>query len=127
MAAIRGRNTKPELTVRRLLHRLGFRYLLHGRGLPGKPDLVFPSRRKVVFIHGCYWHSHACRLGAVVPATRTDFWQAKRGGTVQRDARNLSALNAAGWQSLVVWECELRDREKLTAQLVGFLGAPRSR
>ena len=85
MAAIKGKDTRPEMVVRRMLHRLGFRYALHKNGLPGKPDLVFPSRRKVIFVHGCYWHIHDCRYGRVVPATRADFWRAKRRSNVERD------------------------------------------
>src|SRR5687768_9553296 len=85
MAAIRGRDTGPEMRVRRLLHRLGYRYALHSKALPGKPDLVFRSRKKAIFVHGCYWHMHRCKYGRVVPATRTEFWQAKRKGNVNRD------------------------------------------
>lgn len=120
MAAIKGKHTKPEMIVRRLLHRRGYRYLLHGR-LPGKPDLVFPSRRKVIFVHGCFWHMHSCGYGMVVPSTRTDFWQAKRSGNVRRDESNCRRLRDAGWVSLVVWECETKQPEELIERLEGFL------
>jgi DNA mismatch endonuclease (patch repair protein) len=122
MAAIKGANTRPEMVVRRMLHCRGFRYVLHDRKLPGRPDLVFPSRRKVVFVNGCFWHMHDCRYGRVVPATRTAFWQAKRAGNVVRDAANLKTLAEQGWQALVAWECELREPEALMTRLVSFLG-----
>lgn len=122
MAAIRGAHTKPEMIVRSLVHRLGYRYRLHRRDLPGKPDLVFPARGKVIFVHGCFWHMHDCKYGLVKPATNAEFWQNKRLSNVARDQRNLPELKQAGWQVLVVWECEVRDREKLTRRLEDFLG-----
>lgn len=123
MAAIRGKNTRPEMTVRRLLHRLGFRYVLHHKKLPGRPDLVFPGRRKIIFVNGCFWHMHDCRYGKVVPATRTEFWQAKRSSNVTRDEANVRALQGLGWQVLVAWECEARDPDTLVKRLVAFLRA----
>ena len=120
MAAIRGKNTKPELTVRRLLHRNGYRYVLHGRRLPGRPDLVFPARRKVIFINGCFWHMHECRFGSVIPATRTDFWQTKRQSNVERDRANIEALVSQGWQVFTVWECEVKA-DDLVQRLIAFL------
>src|SRR5258708_4104420 len=123
MAAIKGKNTKPEMIVRRLLHRMGYRYVLHAKMLPGRPDLVFPSRRKVIFVHGCFWHLHTCRWGSVVPATRTDFWQAKRRRTVERDRGHRDELISGGYESLVVWECELKDA-RLSERLTSFLGSP---
>lgn len=113
MSAIRDRNTKPEMVVRRLVHRLGFRYRLHGKKLPGKPDIVFSRLHKVIFVHGCFWHMHSCKYGAVTPVTRADFWASKRAATVVRDKRNNEALRASGWQVLVVWECQTRDLERL--------------
>jgi DNA mismatch endonuclease (patch repair protein) len=121
MAAIRGRNTKPEIIVRRLAHSHGYRYVLHGRKLRGKPDLVFPSRRKVIFVHGCFWHMHSCKYGNVVPATNPEFWREKRMGNVGRDERNMQALLGAGWKVLVVWECETRSPESLKARILEFL------
>jgi DNA mismatch endonuclease (patch repair protein) len=121
MAAIRGKDTKPEIVVRRLTHGLGYRYVLHGRRLPGKPDLVFPARRKVIFVHGCFWHMHSCKFGKVMPATNAEFWSAKRTGNVRRDERNIQSLLERGWKVLVIWECETRDSEDLKAQILTFL------
>jgi len=122
MAAIRGRDTKPEMKVRRLLHRMGYRYALHRKDLPGTPDLVFPSRRKIIFVHGCYWHMHQCRWGCVVEATNTEFWQGKRRGNVERDRRHEAALVSQGWEVLLVWECETKDPATLWPRLQAFLG-----
>lgn len=121
MAAIRGSDTKPEMKVRRFLHRMGYRYTLHGKKLPGRPDLVFPSRRKVIFIHGCFWHCHECRYGSVVPKTNAAFWQEKRSGNVSRDRANEEALASQGWAVLVVWECETKDLASLRFRIEEFL------
>lgn len=121
MAAIKGKNTKPEMLVRRLLHRLGYRYVLHSKKLPGKPDLVFMSRKKAIFVHGCFWHMHDCPYGKVVPATNTEFWQTKRTGNVARDQANTNAIEKLGWQVLIAWECEIRHPEGLAHRLVDFL------
>lgn len=108
MSGIRGRDTKPELLLRRALHALGFRYRLHGRDLPGRPDIVLPRHRAVVFVHGCFWHRHAgCRY-ASTPATRPDFWADKFRTNVERDLRNQEALLASGWRVALVWECALK-------------------
>lgn len=123
MSRVRGRDTKPEVLVRRLVHRMGFRYRLHDRRLPGAPDLVFKSRRKAIFIHGCFWHRHSdptCKL-ARMPKSKLDFWQAKLEGNRARDQRNQSNLDEMGWQYLIVWECELRHRERLENKLLAFL------
>lgn len=122
MAAIKAKDTGPEMEVRRMLHRRGFRYALHKRGLPGRPDLVFASRRKVVFVHGCYWHMHDCRYGRVAATTRAEFWRTKRLGNVERDRRNVTLLEEAGWDVFVVWECEIKDGPALQQRLVEFLG-----
>jgi DNA mismatch endonuclease (patch repair protein) len=122
MASIRGRDTKPEKLVRRILHQLGYRYRLHRKNLPGKPDIVFPGRRKVIFVHGCFWHMHDCQWGRVIPATNTDFWQTKRRGNCVRDEKAIKALQEAGWKSHIVWECDLRDSQRLEKALVEFLG-----
>ena len=122
MAAIRGKDTRPERSIRRLLHTMGYRYVLHDRRLPGRPDLVFPRRRKVIFVHGCFWHMHhECKYGRVVPATNAEFWHKKRVGNVDRDARAMRALAAQGWHALVTWECEIRDIDSLARRLVAFL------
>lgn len=121
MAAIKGKDTKPEMVVRRLVYRLGYRYRLHSRDLPGRPDLLFRSRRKVIFVHGCFWHMHECRYGQVEPQTNARFWQEKRQANVQRDRRQVMALESEGWHVLVVWECQTRDDERLTGMLTKFL------
>ena len=125
MAAIKQKDTKPELRVRRLIHRQGYRYRLHVKGLPGRPDLVFQRRQKVVFVHGCFWHMHDCRYGAVQPKTNAEFWRKKREANVVRDDRDVASLQAAGWHVLVVWECETKDVSQLESRLKTFLGAVR--
>jgi DNA mismatch endonuclease (patch repair protein) len=117
MAAIKGANTKPEMLVRRALYGLGYRYRLHRKDLPGKPDIVLSRLKVVIFVHGCFWHSHDCRWGNVVPKTRAEFWAEKRAGTVERDARKAQALEEMGWQVLNIWECETRDSGHLSRVL----------
>jgi len=109
MAGIKGRDTGPELFLRRGLHARGFRYRLHGRDLPGSPDLVFPARRAVVFVHGCFWHAHPCRFSKI-PDSRRAFWSDKLVRNRERDSRDVRLLSAAGWKILVVWTCALRTR-----------------
>ncbi|MCJ2084301.1 very short patch repair endonuclease [Methylobacterium sp. J-090] len=121
MGRIKGKDTKPEMIVRRLAHRLGYRFRLHRRDLPGSPDLVFPSRRKVVFVHGCFWHRHPGCRRASTPSTRRTFWQAKFDRNVERDIRQEIELMAAGWEVLVIWECETRDLNRLNSALINFL------
>lgn len=108
MSSIRGRNTRPEMAIRRYLHRCGFRYRLHDRSLPGSPDLVFPRYRTVIFVHGCFWHRHAgCRL-ATTPASNAEFWLQKLSANAERDQQNLQKLLREGWQVIVIWECGIR-------------------
>ena len=121
MGLVRAKNTKPELLVRRLVHRLGYRFRLHRRDLPGKPDLVFPARRKIIFVHGCFWHGHECRLGRRRPKSRLDYWIPKISRNNQRDQKTLRKLRGMRWKCLVLWECQLRDVEKLTIQITRFL------
>jgi DNA mismatch endonuclease (patch repair protein) len=121
MRAIAGRNTKPELLVRKVLHRLGYRFRLHGRDLPGTPDVVLRPRRKVIFVHGCFWHSHPGCPKAYRPKSRIEFWDQKFERNQERDACDQAALKAAGWSSLVVWECEAVDSEHLRNTLTRFL------
>lgn len=109
MSRIAGRNTKPEIFLRSLLHRAGFRFRLHAKDLPGKPDIVLPRYRIAIFVHGCFWHRHPGCSNATMPSTRTDFWAAKFDGNVERDARNVAALEEAGWTVLIVWECDLKS------------------
>jgi DNA mismatch endonuclease, patch repair protein len=121
MSRVRGKDTKPEMLVRRGLHRLGFRYVLHDRRLPGSPDLTFPSRKKAIFVHGCFWHQHeGCRF-ATVPATRPEFWGPKLKANRDRDAAAVQALKREGWKVRIVWECELARPELVIARLVKFL------
>jgi DNA mismatch endonuclease (patch repair protein) len=121
MRAVKSQDTKPEMAVRRLIYRLGYRYRLHRADLPGKPDLVFPARRKIIFVHGCWWHGHDCKRGAREPKTNTAYWRAKIGRNVTRDRANLSALNALGWQVAVIWECRIGDLESVEQIVVTFL------
>jgi len=121
MSHIRSKDTEPEWAVRRMVHAMGFRYRLHVKSLPGKPDLVLPRHRKVIFVHGCFWHAHGCRMAQRPPATHKRFWKDKFAKNVQRDQRHLRALWQAGWQVLVVWECETKDAERLRAILAAFL------
>ena len=122
MSQIKGKDTRPEMLVRRLIHRGGYRYRLHSRHLSGRPDLVFPSRRKVIFVHGCFWHRHRCRKGRSLPSTRKAFWRKKLEGNKIRDQSNRRALRRQGWDVLVVWECQTKDLERLVEKLVSFLG-----
>ena len=124
MSRIRNKNTAPEMTVRRLLHSLGYRYRLHAKDLPGKPDILFRSRRKAIFVHGYFWHQHkdpSCKISGI-PKSRQDFWIPKLRRNAERDRSAISALEVAGWEVLVVWECELKDMETMTGKLTGFLG-----
>lgn len=121
MRAVKGRDTSPEMIVRRLLHHLGYRYRLHRPDLPGKPDLAFPSRRKAIFVHGCFWHGHDCARGARAPKTNQDYWTAKIARNKARDADTIGRLRDLGWSALTVWECELKDRDVLADRLRSFL------
>lgn len=121
MRAVKGKNTSPEKTVRSLLHGLGYRYRLHRRDLPGTPDLVFPSRRAVIFVHGCFWHGHDCPRGRREPKSNADYWRKKRAANVSRDKQTLARLEELGWRTMVVWECELKNREDLIKRLIAFL------
>jgi len=122
MRAVKGKDTAPEMSVRRMLHKLGYRYRLHRKDLPGKPDLVFPGRNAVIFVHGCFWHGHDCKRGARIPKTNTEYWTEKICRNVKRDAQAIKDLEAAGWRVFVVWECDLRDLDTLKDRLVAFLG-----
>lgn len=117
MSRIRGRDTGPEKRVRSILHGLGFRFTLRRKGLPGKPDIVMPSRSTVIFVHGCFWHRHVGCQNAVLPKTRPEFWVAKLTGNAERDRLNSTALLRLGWRVLVVWECELANEARLGRKL----------
>jgi len=123
MRAVRGVDTKPEVAVRRLVHALGFRYRLHVRKLPGAPDLVFPRLKRVIFVHGCFWHRHRCEAGRSTPASRVEYWQAKFAANQRRDRRSRRQLRALGWEVLVLWECQIRpsSRQRLQDKIERFL------
>ncbi len=125
MRAVKGRDTKPEMIVRRVLHRSGYRYRLHRSDLPGKPDIVFGSRRTVIFVHGCFWHGHGCKRGNRIPATNVDYWKSKIARNVERYSTQLDELARNGWTALTLWECELKDEGALANRLRVFLnGSP---
>jgi DNA mismatch endonuclease (patch repair protein) len=124
MRAVRSKDTAPEMIVRRLAHGLGYRYRLHRKDLPGKPDLVFPGRRRVVFVNGCFWHGHDCNRGARQPKDNAVYWKAKVARNMERDRASVAALQDDGWDVLTVWECQtrVRDRDALAQALRTFLG-----
>lgn len=124
MSQIRDKNTKPEIIIRSMVHRMGFRFRLHDKSLPGKPDIVLPRHKKVIFVHGCFWHLHNCKYGRVKPATNADFWQAKRLSNKLRDKRNLAELRKTGWKILIIWECWLKTPAKIQKSLQSFLIPP---
>lgn len=121
MCAIGSKDTAPEMRVRRLVHAMGFRYALHAINLPGKPDLVFVSHRKIIFVHGCFWHKHNCRHGSISPVANADYWNGKRERNAERDKKNIRKLRREGWKVLVVWECSTRDMDSLSKRLEAFL------
>ena len=123
MRAIRSKGMKPEIDVRRMVHRLGFRYRLHRSGLPGRPDLVFASRRKVIFVHGCFWHQHESRRcpDSHRPKSRREYWEGKLERNRARDKRNILDLKRMGWQVLVIWECQLKNPDRVRARVLRFL------
>lgn len=118
MSRVRGKDTTPELKVRRLLHSLGYRFRLHRKDLPGKPDIVLPKYKKVIFVHGCFWHLHRCKE---LPKSNIDYWKEKLDENKRRDRRNRNRLKKIGWDVLVVWECWTKDKDKLTKKLLSFL------
>lgn len=122
MSRIRSKDTKPEMLIRRMLHRLGYRYSLHRRDLPGAPDLVFPSRRKVILVHGCFWHQHKRCIDGRLPKSREDYWLPKLLRNVERDRRNVAKLRRGGWKVMKVWECDVLSDRNLQERLVRFLG-----
>jgi DNA mismatch endonuclease (patch repair protein) len=123
MRAVRSKNTKPEMILRRLLHARGYRYRLHRKDLPGSPDLAFPGRRKAIFVHGCFWHGHDCKRGARQPKTNADYWTGKIARNRARDDQAQAALRAMGWECLTVWECAIAaaGAPDLAARLKQFL------
>jgi|SRR6266436_2922971 len=124
MRAVKSADTTPELIVRSLAHRMGYRFRLHRKDLPGKPDLVFPKLHKVIFVHGCFWHGHDCARGARVPKENRGYWVTKVGKNRERDLTAQEKLTDLGWKTTVFWECELRGREHVQRRLQRFLGRP---
>lgn len=121
MQRVRSQDTKPEMKIRRMVFSMGYRYRLHRNDLPGKPDLVFPARRKVIFVHGCFWHGHDCKSGRKQPKTNESYWTQKLARNRQRDAEHDRALWNLGWQPLTVWECELKAENALRTRIQEFL------
>lgn len=121
--AVRSKDTKPEMQIRRMLHARGYRYRLHKRDLPGSPDLTFPARKKVIFVNGCFWHGHSCKNGNRAPKNNQSYWLPKIVRNVERDNANLKKLANLGWEALTVWECEItNDHARLRDRLIRFLG-----
>lgn len=127
MRAVKGRDTGPEIIVRRLVFSMGYRYILHRADLPGKPDLAFMGRRKVVFVHGCFWHGHECVRGAREPKANREYWVAKIARNRDRDRRDAASLSSQGWKILVIWECELKDLTRVRDRLAEFLTSRNSK
>jgi len=121
MSRVRGKDTSPEKIVRSLAHRLGYRFRLHRSDLPGKPDVAFPSRRKVIFVHGCFWHGHQCARGNRKPKTNETYWREKIRRNVERDDKHKRDLALMGWRTLIIWECQIKDEEALRSALISFL------
>jgi DNA mismatch endonuclease (patch repair protein) len=122
MRAVKSRDTSPELAVRKLLSAIGYRFRLYSRTLPGAPDIVFPGRKKAIFVHGCFWHGHGCKRGARVPKTNRAYWIGKVARNVARDESVLKQLRSDGWKGLVIWECEIKDTNRLNKKIGRFLG-----
>ena len=120
MQAVKSKDTKPEMIVRRCLYAMGYRYRLHRKDLPGKPDIAFIGRRKASFVHGCFWHWHGCSKGQL-PRSRLDYWRPKLEGNVNRDRAKIEQIESLGWMVLVIWQCELSDAEKLAKRLQEFV------
>lgn len=121
MRRIRKTDTRPEMFVRRIIHAMGYRYRLHGAGLPGTPDIVLPRHRKVILVHGCFWHRHDCPAGRKLPRSKPDYWGPKLERNRRRDVTNIARLRDAGWGALVVWECSIKDADRLRRDLDSFL------
>jgi DNA mismatch endonuclease (patch repair protein) len=123
MSRIRSKNTRPEMTIRKLIWSMGYRYRLHRKDLPGKPDLVFSGRHKVLFVHGCFWHAHTCKEGIRNPKSNQGYWLAKRQHNIERDKIAVNELEKAGWDVMVIWECELNDLNLLKERIICFLNS----
>lgn len=125
MRRVRSTDTTPELIVRKLVYSLGYRYRLHKKDLPGKPDLVFSGKRKVIFVHGCFWHGHKCKRGNRLPKENRAYWESKINANTKRDKSHIAELSKKGWSVLTIWECEMKDQDALKHKIVEFLNARR--
>jgi DNA mismatch endonuclease (patch repair protein) len=121
MSTVGSKNTGPEISVRKMLHGVGYRYNLHKRDLPGSPDIVFPKKKKVIFVHGCFWHGHDCKYGRL-PKSKIGYWSTKINANKERDKIHINKLKNLGWESIVVWQCQLKDQAKTKQRLINFLG-----
>lgn len=121
MSRVSGKNTKPELVVRTLLHNMGYRFRLHRNDLPGKPDITLPKHKRIILVHGCFWHGHQDCPRAKRPSTNVDFWREKLDKNIERDKANINKLKQLGWDILTVWTCEVKETEKLTNKILSFL------
>lgn len=121
MQAVRSKNTKPEMLVRKLVHKMGYRYRLHKKGLAGSPDMVFPKQQKIIFVHGCFWHGHDCLSGKNKPSSNREYWGPKLKRNMERDKENQAILKAEGWKVFIVWECETKDQDVLSKRIRSFL------
>nr|VFK06509.1 MAG: T/G mismatch-specific endonuclease [Candidatus Kentron sp. LPFa]VFK22934.1 MAG: T/G mismatch-specific endonuclease [Candidatus Kentron sp. LPFa] len=125
MRAVKSKDTAPEMIVRKICHARGYRYRLHRDDMPGKPDLVFPSRKKIIFVHGCFWHGHTCKRGNRTPEKNREYWTKKITSNMERDKKHMDELESLGWSILVIWECETRKRDILEDSISKFLGFSR--
>lgn len=121
MSHISGKNTKPEILVRSLLHRMGYRFRIHKKDLPGRPDICLPKHKKVIFVHGCFWHGHENCPRSKRPTTNVEFWNKKIDGNIERDKENIKKLKRLGWQTLTIWTCEIKNQEELKTKLISFI------
>lgn len=121
MSHISGKNTKPEILVRSLLHRMGYRFRIHKKDLPGRPDICLPKHKKVIFVHGCFWHGHENCPKSKRPTTNVEFWNKKIDGNIERDKENIKKLRRLGWQTLMIWTCEIKNQEELKNKLISFI------
>jgi len=121
MRCVKSKDTTPELVVRKISHSLGYRHRLYRKDLPGKPDLVFPSRKKIIFVHGCFWHGHKCKRGDRLPKSNRDYWVKKIKSNMDRDKLHIEELNNQGWSVLIVWECEVKNLHTLTQKIAEFI------